>query len=171
MYSIVGSIAYAQNATPSAVTPTPVPTPTPTAPAPNFQYLPQKAYVQPFAPESGVPQNAIPLTAVPQTVLSAQPVQQTTTGGFDINSILPYVVAGGSALLGKMGLDRAKKAEGIGKEALGAEVRTKEQLHDFARVSYEKMPDKGASITDAPSIKLETLDKEKAELADKAAKA
>src|SRR5687768_13047251 len=80
--------AHGQEAPPVAVTPVPptAPTvtnvPTPTTPQPNWQFLPQKAYVQPFCPEVGVPPNALPLTAVPQ-VIPVQPQVQQSVGGFD----------------------------------------------------------------------------------------
>ena len=173
MYSIVG-MAYAQNATPAPVTPTPTNQPTPTTPTPNFQYLPQKAYVQPFKPEVGIPESAIPLTAVPQVIpqQQVQPSQQTGSGfPTDIMGILAAVGAAGAYLKGHVAKQKADKAEDLGKEALGSDAQTKSNLAEFARVSYEKMPDGGASINNAPAVKLENLNNDAKEATDKAAKA
>ena len=152
---------------PPAVTPTPVNTPTPTEPNPNLQYLPQKAYVQAYAPEVGIPTGQQPLQVVPQ-VVPVQPSQSIQ------NNLLDSV--GGIA--GVMGVLAAAgtyvKAHFIGKsnkETMAAEVKTKEQVHELARVTYENMPQKGNEITDAPAIKLETLKEDKQEFTDKAAKA
>ena len=157
------------NTTPSAVTPTPTATPVETSPSPNFQYLPQKAYVQPFKPEVGIPQNVIPLTAVPQ-VVPVQPVQNQTLGGFDIGSIMSMVIAAGSGLFAKMGIDKARKVEEISKEQSTQIVQSKQVEQSLAKQVYDNMPDKGASIQDAPEIRLETLADNKEEALKTAAK-
>jgi len=158
---------------PAPVVPTPVPTPTPTAPNPNLQYLPQKAYVQSYAPEIGLPQNTIPLQAVPTVVPVQQ--QQQGVGGFDIGSIMGILsmLAGGGALLkSKMVGDKTNKVEAISKDTMGATVQTKEQVEQAVRTMFKLSdPVKVAAIDDAPAIKLETLAKDKAEFAEKAAKA
>lgn len=156
------------NNTPEPITPTPVPTPTPTSPNPNFQYLPQKAYVQPFAPESGVPANSQPLTAVPQTIPA--PVSTSSSSSNIVDSV--GGIAGIMGMLSAAGV--YVKTHFLGnktKEVMAAEVKTKEQISELARVSYENMPNKGNDIVDAPAVKLETLAEDKAEFAEKAAKA
>ena len=165
--------AYGQNATPKAVTPTPVPTPTPTAPNPNFQYLPQKAYVQPFAPESGIPANSIPLTAVP-TVVPAPVQQQATTGGFDSSSIMAIISAilgGGALLKSKMVGDKTNQVEGITKQSLSSILQDKEAIAELAKFAFSSNPEAANKLDNAPCIKLDTLEKQKVDFADKAAKA
>jgi hypothetical protein len=165
--------AKAEPTPPSVTPPTPTIAPTPTQTAPNLQYLPQKSYVQTFAPENGVP-SSIPLQAVPQVMPVQSAPQQQSAGGFDMStimSVISMVMAGGSGFLGKMGLDKAKTAN-VGVQAVAqnnvkqatVQQKTLEQL-------YENMPDKGASITDKPEIKLENVTAVKEEALETAAKA
>jgi len=163
---------YGQNATPTpVVAPTPVPTPTPTTPNPNWQFLPQKAYVIPFAPEQGVPQSTIPLQSVPTVI----PQQQQGQGQLDtttsIMGIIGIVGAAGAYLKGHFADKKAEKAEVITKDSMGSILDNKENLKELARILYQMNPEKANNITDAPSIKLETLEKDAAEFRDKAAKA
>ena len=168
--------AKGQNATPpvpAPVSPTIVNTPTPTAPNPNFQYLPQKAYVQAYGPEIGIPSSGGILQGVPVVQpASVQPVQTPTqAAGFDIGSIMAIVTAAGAALFSKMTGDKAKKTEGVAKETMGATLDNKELIKEVARVMYQMNPEKANQITDAPSIKLETLKEDTDDFRDKVAKA
>ena len=115
--------AFGQEA-PAPITPTPVPTPTPTSPNPNLQYLPQKAYVQAYAPENGIPSTSGALQVVPQVV----PVPQQSQGiaGFDMNtvlSVLSMIVSGGSGFLAKVGLDKSKKNQETVQEVAQTQVK------------------------------------------------
>jgi len=159
---------FGQNTTPAPVAPTPVPTPTPTTPNPNWQFLPQKAYVIPFAPEQGVPQSAIPLQSVP-TIIPQQGQGQLDTSS--IMGIIGIVGAAGAYLKGHFADKKAEKAEVITKDSMGSILDNKENLKELARILYQMNPEKANTITDAPSIKLETLEKDAAEFRDKAAKA
>jgi len=164
--------ASGQNTTPPApIQPTIVNTPTPTAPNPNFQYLPQKAYVQAYGPEIGIPTNGQPLQAPIVVAPAAQQAAPAANGGFDIGSIMAIVTAAGAGLFAKMKGDQAKKAEGLAKDNMGSILDNKEALKELARIMYSMNPEKANQITDAPSIKLETLEKDAAEFRDKAAKA
>jgi len=154
---------------PAPIPPTVVPTPTPTAPNPNFQYLPQKAYVQAYGPEIGLPTTG-GIQPAPTVVVPAQQAAPAA-GGFDIGSILAMVTAAGAGLFAKMKGDQAKKAEVIAKDNMGSILDNKEALKELARIMYSMNPEKANQITDAPSIKLETLEKDAAEFRDKAAKA
>src|ERR1044072_9923084 len=82
VWFVFDNIVYGQTA-PPPLTPTAVPTPTPTAPNPNLQYLPQKAYVQAYAPENGIPSTSGQLQVVPTVV----PQTPNPIGGFDLGSI------------------------------------------------------------------------------------
>jgi hypothetical protein len=159
--------------TPPAVTPpTPTAAPTPTQAAPNLQYLPQKSYVQTFAPENGVP-SSIPLQQVPQ-VIPVQAPQQSTGGGFDMStimSVISMIMAGGSGFLGKMGLDKAKNAQGTVQEVAQNNVKQAAVQQQTLQQVYENMPDKGASIIDKPEIKLENVTAVKEEALKTASKA
>lgn len=167
-FIVNGQETTTNNKAPPITTPTPVITPTPTSPNPNLQYLPQKSYVQTFAPENGIPQPAIPLTALPQTLPpapSAAPVQSNILDQFG-------GVAGILAMAGAAGV--YVKTHLLGnktKEVMAAEVKTKEQVGQLARVTYDMNPEKAAQITDAPAIQLKKLDEDKAEFSEKATKA
>src|SRR5687767_6162662 len=96
-YCVIGThIAFGQNNTPPVIQPTPVPTPTPTTPNPNLQYLPQKAYVQAYAPENGLPANTPQLQVIPTVVPQAAPQQSSGLGipGLDIAAVLALVGTG-----------------------------------------------------------------------------
>jgi len=155
---------------PAPIPPTVVNTPTPTAPNPNFQYLPQKAYVQAYGPEIGLPSTGA-LQAAPTVLVPQQQAPAPANGGFDVASIMALVTAAGAGLFAKMKGDQAKKAEVIAKDNMGSILDNKEALKELARIMYSMNPEKANQITDAPSIKLETLEKDAAEFRDKAAKA
>jgi len=164
-------MAFAQNSTPPPVTtPTPVLTPTPTTPNPNLQYLPQKSYVQTFAPENGIP-SSVPLQALPTVVPYQAPVQNNALGGIDLGSIIPIVIAAGSGLLAKMGLDKAKKAEGTSQLNAEMNVRQSTVQQKTLEQLYENMPDKGNSINDKPEIRLSEVAKVKDDAVKTASKA
>lgn len=152
---------------PPAVTPTPVPTPTPTAPAPQFQYLPQKSYVQTFAPEQGIPTSAAG-TVVPQ-YLPAQ--QQQSGGGFDINTLLSLAALGGTGIAAKLGIGKANKAEALAKDGLNVSAVQSDQIEQTVRTMFKLGdPNKVATIDDAPAIKLDNLNATKKDITEKAAK-
>jgi hypothetical protein len=158
--------------TPAPVVPTVTNTPTPTASSPNFQYLPQKAYVQSYGPEVGVPANTAPLQAAP--IVVAPPVQQPAAqagGGFDIGTIISMAIAAGSGLFAKMGFDKAKKAQGTVQEVAENNVKQATVQQKTLEQVYEIMPDKGVSIKDKPEIKLENVAKVKDEALKVASKA
>jgi len=155
---------------PAPIPPTVVNTPTPTAPNPNFQYLPQKAYVQAYGPEIGIPSSG-GLQPAPTVVVPAQQAAPAANGGFDVGSIMAIVTAAGAGLFAKMKGDQAKKAEAISKDNMGSILDNKEALKELARIMYSMNPEKANQITDAPSVKLETLEKDAADFREKTAKA
>jgi len=155
---------------PATVAPTVTNVPTPTAPTPNLQYLPQKSYVQTFAPEQGIPQNGVPLQAVPP-VVAPSPYQQQSNSGFDIGSIMSMIIAGGSGLLAKMGFDKAKTAQNTSQSNAETNVKQATIQQKTLEQVYENMGDKGASITNKPEIKLEEVAKMKDEALKTASKA
>jgi len=186
--SILGSIltAYGQTVTPPAVspstgvpttptvnppavtTPTPVLTPTPTSPNPNLQYLPQKSYVQTFAPENGIP-SSTPLQALPPVQAPVAP-QQSSGFPTDIMGILAMAGAAGAYLKGHLANHKADKAQDIGKENAAMNVKQGIIQEESLKLQYENMPDKGNSITDKPEIRLTEVAKMKDKAVDTATK-
>jgi len=187
-YSILGSVltAYGQTVTPPAVspstgvptapavtppavtTPTPVLTPTPTSPNPNLQYLPQKSYVQTFAPENGIP-SSTPLQAL-APVQAPAPQQQSSGFPTDIMGILAMAGAAGAYLKGHLANHKADKAQDIGKENAAMNVKQGIIQEESLKLQYENMPDKGNSITDKPEIRLTEVAKMKDKAVDTATK-
>ena len=175
-YSILGSVltAYGQTVTPptevnppAVTTPTPVLTPTPTSPNPNLQYLPQKSYVQTFAPENGIP-SSTPLQALPPVQV---PVQQQSSGiPTDIMGVLAMAGAAGAYLKGHLANHKADKAQDIGKENAAMNVKQGIIQEESLKLQYENMPDKGNSITDKPEIRLTEVAKMKDKAVDTATK-
>ena len=151
------------------VTPVPTNEPVQTQPSPNFQYLPQKAYVQPFKPEVGVPQGQQPLTAAPQVALPAPaaPAQQGI-GGIDMATLMGILGSAGAAFA-------YLKGHIVGKKGDKTAETTKEQSEQIvkgasvdqalAKQVFENMSDGGVGIKDAPEIKMENLVHNKEEAA------
>ena len=176
-YSILGSVltAYGQTVTPptevnppAVTTPTPVLTPTPTSPNPNLQYLPQKSYVQTFAPENGIP-SSTPLQALPPVQAPVAP-QQSSGFPTDIMGILAMAGAAGAYLKGHLANHKADKAQDIGKENAAMNVKQGIIQEESLKLQYENMPDKGNSITDKPEIRLTEVAKMKDKAVDTATK-
>ena len=165
--------AVAPTPVPAPVSPTIVNTPTPTAPNPNFQYLPQKAYVQAYGPEIGIPTSGGQLQGVP--VVQPAPVQQAAQpAGFDMGSImgiLGTLAAGGAYLKGHFADKKAEKVEVVAKENSAAIVDSKIVEQEVARYMFNLDKAKADSLNDAPAIKLETLENNKKTATETATKA
>ena len=156
--------AHGQNATPNPVAPTVTNQPTPTTPTPNFQYLPQKAYVQPFKPEVGIPENSIPLTAVPQVVPQQIPVQPVQNNSSNIIDSLGGI-GGITAMLGAAGV--YFKTRVLDKKTDKIDDTTKQQSQQIVKGAivdqkiadqvYQNMGEEANKINDKPEIKLENL--------------
>jgi len=156
---------------PAPIAPTVVNTPTPTAPNPNFQYLPQKAYVQAYGPEIGLPSSGA-LQPAPVVVAPAQ--QQTGIGGFDIGSmagVLGVLGAGAAYLKGHFANKKADKNEGVIKENSASIVDSKIVQQEIARYMFNLDKAKADALNDAPAIKLEKLEQDKKEATETATKA
>lgn len=99
--------------------------------------------------------------------------QQNPYGGMSIQQIIAMILTGaGGAGAGKYAADRrTKQLEELHRETMEAELKTKQQLADLARVSFQNMPQKGNEIQDAPSVKLETLNSDIDQFREKVAKA
>jgi hypothetical protein len=139
---------YGQNASP---TPTIAPAPpvVTTSPNPNLQYVPQKAYI----------------VTTPDGTVQAVPVEsQGTSGTAEATGIIGIITAIGTGLWAKMS---AKKDN---KHTDAALLNTKEVQKEIARVMYNFQPDQSKALSDAPAIKLENLEKDRAEFATKVAK-
>jgi hypothetical protein len=161
---IEGNVYAQSNKTTVAISP---PNPTPTQPNPNLQYLPQKAFVYSFAPESGVPP-ATPMQALPvtPTVTPSVPVQQPVavqSGGSIIDSLGGYT--GITAMLAAAGVylktrvldKKTEKVAEVTREQSAQIVKGAQVDQKISEQVYENMTDKGESINDKPQIKLETL--------------
>lgn len=152
--------------------PTPVSTPTPTSPNPNLQYLPQKAYVQAYAPENGIPLNSQPLQIVPQVVPA--PVQNNSNildqfGG--TAGVMAMLASAGIYLKTRVLDKKTEKNAEVTREQSAQIVKGAEVDQKIADRVYKNMSDGGASINDAPEIKLETLAANKEEAVKTATKA
>lgn len=151
---------------PPAVTPTPVNTPTPTEPNPNLQYLPQKAYVQAYAPEVGLPTGQQPLQVVPQ-VVPAPAVQAGTLGipGLDVMAI--------SAAIGTFIRSELKghTITNVIKKIAGTQVKQIEAQEEHLGLTMDQMPQKGDEITNKPNIKQDHIKEIKQEAIETAEKA
>jgi len=99
--------------------------------------------------------------------------QYNNNGGFNIQQILGYLLAaGGGTVGGKYAADRRTKSlEELHRETMEAELKTKTQLAELARVSYSKMADGGTSIQDAPNVSLDNLKEDVDQFREKVAKA
>ena len=140
--------AYGQN-----VSPTPtitLPPPVTTTPNPNLQYVPQKAYI----------------VTTPDGTTQAFPVQDNggATNTAQVTGIVGIISAIGAGLWAKMSGTKDNKTTNA------AVLQTKEIQKEIARVMYNFQPDQSKALSDAPAIKLENLEKDKAEFAAKVAK-
>ena len=159
---------------PAPVAPTIVNTPTPTAPNPNFQYLPQKAYVQAYGPEIGIPTSGGQLQGVP--VVQPASVQQAAPssdlgGGLNIASIMAILAAGGAYLKGHLANKKAEKTEVVAKENSVAIVDSKVVEQEIAKYMFNLDKAKAEALNDQPAIKLETLEDKKEKATETASKA
>ena len=161
-------MAYGQtkSTAPPAVVPTPSQTPIQIQPNPNFEYLPQKAYVQTYKPEIGIPVGQQPLTAVPQ--VQVQPVQSQASNVLDQFG----GVAGIMAMAGAAGVYlKTRLLNKVVKENSAQIVKGADVDATIAKQVFENMPDKGLSIQDKPEIRLDNLNKNKEEATETATKA
>jgi hypothetical protein len=133
-------VAFGQN-----VSPTPTIS---TSPNPNLQYVPQRAYIVPLGPEGQV---------------AAVPVQEQNMNG-EITGIVGIISAIGAGLWAKMSGTKDSK------NTNAALLNTKEVQKELARVMYNFQPTQAAALSDAPAIKLENLEKDKQQFAEKVAK-
>jgi hypothetical protein len=171
-YSMFG-MAYGQNTSIKPVQPT-VTIPAQTQPNPNLQYLPQKAYVQAFGPEYGLPVSPTPLQSItPPQVQPAPAVQQNTVFGIDpatLAGIVGTLGAGVAYFKGHLANKKADKAEETGKENSAMNVKQAIISEEALKLQYENMPDKGNNITDKPEIRLTEVAKMKDKAVDTATK-
>ena len=169
------NVSVPKTVVPPPVSPTIVNTPTPTAPNPNFQYLPQKAYVQAYGPEIGIPSSGGQLQGVP-VVQPAPVVQQTASsdplgGGLNMASILAIIAAGGAYLKGHLANKKAEKTEVVAKENSVAIVDSKVVEQEIAKYMFNLDKAKAEALDDQPAIKLETLENKKEKATETASKA
>lgn len=97
-----------------------------------------------------------------------QPPQQNYLG-FGVQEIVTALIAGGGATA--YARRRTNSLESDKQLMMGEMLKDKQRLAELARVSYEKMPNQGNEITNAPSIQLKTINEDIDKFADKTAKA
>jgi len=106
--------------------------------------------------------------------INGYPQQGQQYGGFGIQQIIAMIVsAGAGAGGGKYAADRRTKAlEELHRETMEAELKTKQQVADLARVTYTLNQDKIGTIEGtAPSVKLDNLTNDVDQFREKTAKA
>jgi hypothetical protein len=98
---------------------------------------------------------------------------QQQYGAFGIQEIIAMILTGGAgAAGGKYAADRkTKRLEELHRETMEAELKTKEQLKELARVTYNMNTDKANQINDAPTVQLDELAKDVDNFREKTAKA
>ena len=136
-----------------------------TSPNPNLQYVPQKAYIVPLGPNGQM--QVIPYQ------------ESSTTSNNDLMTIFTGLLGLGGVASGFWAKITGSKANKETKQEMTEKVRdntlaiveSKEVEHSIAKQVFKNMPDGGASINDAPEIKLEKLQQNKEEAAKLATKA
>ena len=100
---------------------------------------------------------------------SPAPYPNNTVLGFGIQEIVTALIAGGGATA--YARRRTNSLENDKQLIMAEMLKDKQRLAELARVSYSKMPLQGNEITDAPAIKLDTLDKNIESFSEKTAQA
>lgn len=150
---ILGHIVFAQQQTggtpatvvapPQAIT---------TSPNPNLQFIPQKAYI----------------VTTPDGSIQAVPIQETAAANANMNGeiagVLGIISAIGTGLWAKLSASKDVKETNV------AVLQGKEVQKELARVMFNFQPEQSKALNDAPTIKLENLEKQKTEFAEKVAK-
>lgn len=98
-----------------------------------------------------------------------QQYPQNTVLGFGIQEIVTALIAGGGATA--YARRRTNSLENDKQLIMAEMMRDKQKLAELARVSYEKMPNKGNEITDAPAVRLQTLNDDIDKFTEKVSKA
>ena len=167
-------VAYGQKSTaPPAVVPTPSQTPIQIQPNPNFEYLPQKAYVQTYKPEIGIPVGQQPLTAVPQ--VQVQPVQSQASNILDqfggVTGVVGMLTAAGVYVKTKFMDKKTDKNKETIQDVAQTQVKQIEVEEEHLGLTYDNMPQKGNEITNKPIIKQDNIKEIKDKAIETAAKA
>ena len=118
----------------------------------QFQY--QQPYQQPYY---GMQQQYIPQ---PQN-----PIQ------FGTSEVIYTLLGGGALGYARYNQHKRNQDKEIQREIMSELLREKQEKRELARVAYANMPQQGNEITDAPLVKLEKLDSNIQQFADKVAKA
>lgn len=118
----------------------------------QFQY--QQPYQQPYY---GMQQQYTPQ---PQN-----PIQ------FGTSEVIYTLLGGGALGYARYNQHKRNQDKEIQREIMSELLREKQEKRELARVAYANMPQQGNEITDAPLVKLEKLDSNIQQFADKVAKA
>lgn len=149
LYSAFGQSSNNVSPTPTTVAPPQVAT----TPNPNLQFIPQKAYI----------------VTTPDGQIQAVPIQEANNAGAgnangEIAGIIGILTAVGTGLYAKLSGSKDIK------NTNAAVLQTKDIQKEIARVMYNFQPDQSKALSDAPAIKLENLEKDRQEFANKVAK-
>jgi hypothetical protein len=98
---------------------------------------------------------------------SPAPYPNNTVLGFGIQEIVTALIAGGGATA--YARRRTNSLENDKQLIMAEMLKDKQRLAELARTSYAKMPLQGNEITDAPTIKLDNLNKNIEEFSEKTA--
>ena len=149
---ILGHIVFAQQQTsPTPTVPT-IPPQVSTSPNPNLQFIPQKAYI----------------VTTPDGQIQAVPIQENNSNNNNMNG----EIAGVIGILSGIATGVWAKMSGSKdvKETNAAVLQNKEVQKELARVMFNFQPEQSKALSDAPAIKLDTLEKQKTDFAEKVAK-
>ena len=133
----------------------------------NQQYDQFNQYQQPY--QNQFQQYGTPTYSPYGMQPTPAPYPSNTVLGFGIQEIVTALIAGGGATA--YARRRTNSLEADKQLIMSEMLKDKQRLAELARVSYEKMPKKGFEISDAPSIKLDTINQEIDKFTEKTAKA
>jgi hypothetical protein len=118
-----------------------------------YQSQYNQGYQQPY--NQGYQQYGTPTYSPYGMQATPAPYPQNTVLGFGVQEIVTALIAGGGATA--YARRRTNSLENDKQLIMAEMMRDKQKLAELARVSYQKMPLQGNEITDAPAVKLETL--------------
>ena len=90
---------------------------------------------------------------------------------FGTSEVIYTLLGGGAIGYARYNQTKRNQDKELTRELYAELLREKQEKRELARVSYQQMPNQGNNISDAPSVRLENLDKNISEFSEKVAKA
>ena len=90
---------------------------------------------------------------------------------FGTSEVIYTLLGGGAIGYARYNQTKRNQDKELTRELYAELLREKQEKRELARVSYQQMPNQGNNINDAPSVRLENLDKNISEFSEKVAKA